>query len=219
MSDRSGPVRVRRDQCFQQLGVLLALALGVALDGEVEDPAHPRFEGLHDLREQRIARGGHQFAVERGVRLGARVGPVAGEHARLELQQVLGRRVRGGEARGDRFEPRAHVEQVRDVLRRRHRDDAALARHGRDQAVGGQPLERLAQRDAGDLELGGEVPLDQARARAQPHGDDALAQRLVDLIGSAHGAPRRWTEARQRYTVQDSGIPLTAGTVRKGPTP
>nr|WP_232014059.1 hypothetical protein [Glycomyces terrestris] len=181
--------------------MLLALAHGVAFDGEVEDPPHAGLQRLHDLREERVPGGGHELAVEGRVRLGARLGVGAGEDALLEPEQVLGSGVRGGEPRGDRFEPGAHVEQVRDVLRGGDGDDAALAGDGGDEAVGGEPLERLAQRDAGDLELGGEVALDEPRAGAQPDGDDALAQRPVDLVGSAHLAPSRWTETRQRYTV------------------
>ncbi|GAA1686557.1 hypothetical protein GCM10009830_37550 [Glycomyces endophyticus] len=218
--DRGGAVRVRPHQRVQELGVLLALADGVALDREVEQPPHPRLEGLHDLREERVPRGGHEFAVERGVRLGARLGVGAGDHALLEPAQVRGPGVGGGEARRDRFEARAHVEQVRDVLRGGDGDDAALAGDRGDEPVGGEPLERLAQRDAGDLELGGEVALDEARARAQPDGDDALAKRPVDLLGSAHVAPSRprWTEARPRYTVDVNGIPLIGGPVGKGST-
>jgi hypothetical protein len=187
--DRRGPVRVGLQECGEEFGVLFALADGVAFDGEVEDPPHARFERLHDLREERVLRGGDEFAVEGGVRLGARFGVGAGEDALLEQEQVRGSGVGGGEARGDRFEAGAHVEEVGDVLRGGDGDDAALAGDGGDEAVGGEALEGLAQGDAGDLELGGEVAFDEPRARAQPDGDDALAKRPVYLVGSAHVAP------------------------------
>ncbi|GAA2293500.1 hypothetical protein GCM10009853_056830 [Glycomyces scopariae] len=187
--DRGGAVGIGGHERVEEFGVLLALAHGIAFDGEVEQPPHACLQRLHDLGEERVAGGGDEFAVERGVGLGAGLGVGAGADALLEPVEVARAGVRGGEAGGDGFEAGAHIEEVGDVLGGRDGDDAALAGDGGDEAVSREALEGFAQGDAGDLELGGEVAFDEAGAGAEPDGDDALAQRPVDLVGSAHVAP------------------------------
>jgi hypothetical protein len=57
------------------------------------------------------------------------------------------------------FEQGHHREQLVGVVFRHLGDAATLARHQLHQAFGGQHLERLAQRRAADLPLGGQRQL------------------------------------------------------------
>ena len=89
----------------------------------------------------------------------------------------------GGDARGGvAFQQREQVVDLRDVVARHLGDEGAAPRLHRHQALGGEHLQRLAQRRAADAVLGRQPLLVDPVARLEPAREDLLAQSLGDLL-------------------------------------
>ena len=127
-----------------------------------------------------------------------RVRPVGGGHdprdvlvrgaqrADLRLRRVLHE-----PARGERLERGTHLVQLGGILGCRDRDDRPALRDGRDEPLGGELAEHLADRGARHADLLDELALDEPLARLEPVLDDRVAQQVQDLL--AKGAATRWT--------------------------
>jgi hypothetical protein len=73
-------------------------------------------------------------------------------------------------------------ENLVEVVQRQLGDEAAAPRLDVHQALGGEDLQRLAQRRAADAEVGGERRLVQALPRNEVVAEDALAQEIDRLL-------------------------------------
>ena len=110
------------------------------------------------LREHPIARYLEETLVELSVRLEEALN-ILGLAARghlvdqsLHLDQVLGRQPRNRQPHGHHLERLAYLVRLDELLVRERADDGAPARSDGDEALGGEPAERLADRAAADAE-------------------------------------------------------------------
>jgi len=155
--------------------------------GAARDPGHP--QRLGEPEQVRVARGRHQLEVEVAVGV---VAVTAVAYARpLDLDQRaqpgdrlgiahLGRQPGG--ARLDRNPGRPGMPQAGLVVSGHGRPPVGVKV---DQALAGEPPQRLAQGGAADTELGGQLLLPQAPAGGQVAGEDPLAHRQVNLVDNA----------------------------------
>ena len=76
----------------------------------------------------------------------------------------------------------AHLVELEELFLRERADDGAAARPDGDEAFGGQPADRLADRPAADAELLGERDLGELGAGLEPSGQDLRPQVVVDPL-------------------------------------
>ena len=168
--DRRGDEPVLGDGCREPVGVV------------AREPPHPDEVGADGPQrggEVVVADGGVERRVEAGDERVVGVEPGLAVEARA--RELVGERGEGrgipslgGEPRGGLFERAAHLEELADVVGVDIGDDGDPRRLLRDEPVGGEPAERLAQRRAAHAE----------------------ARRLLDL--AEHGAGRRGCPAGSR---------------------
>ena len=97
----------------------------------------------------------------------------------VELGDVGGGGVRDGEAGELRLEGGAQVEDALELGDGPGGDAGAAVGHDLDQALGGEPGQRLADRGAADAQPLGELDLTQPGPGRELRAQDQLAQRLA----------------------------------------
>ena len=134
------------------------------------------------LRQHPVACRCVDLAVDQGIEpvVGGQVAPGEGRQhlvvQRLQLGQRGGRDAKRRQFTGLALQRGDQLEGVGNVLRRHHRHHRTSVRQQLDQALGGQHLDRLAQRRARDLQGFTQLALVELVARRQLALDDALAQ-------------------------------------------
>ena len=113
----------------------------------------------------------------------------------MRSSQLSGDALRARDPGAETLVDLAHFEQAQDLGELSPADHDAAVRLALDKAEMHQRLERLARRQAGNPEIGGNVPLAQARAGRDRMDSDALAQAVSHILHA--GAGRCWRLLRQ----------------------
>jgi hypothetical protein len=187
--------------------------LGHAAQVEDQGLAAQRADDLLHLRVAGGARdGGVQILVD-GADLGAirRGGGGACEHgceARANVVEQLRRDATGGDARGLRLEQATDGEVVHEGSQVEMADLQAAAAVPADQAIALQQQQRVAQRRARHVEMLGQTPFMDHRARLQRAGHDQVQELLVGL----RREPAIGRHQRHRHAASSSTpAPCTCG--------
>ena len=86
-------------------------------------------------------------------------------------------------AQRERLELGADREELLDLVAAHARDDGALVRGERDEAIGDEPLDALARGDVGDADVARDAIDRDALAGLDRAAQDLLTQPLIDEIG------------------------------------
>jgi hypothetical protein len=97
----------------------------------------------------------------------------------LHRGQVLGRQLRNRQPHRHHLERLANLVRLDELLARECADDGPPARADGDEALGGEPAERLADRATADTERPCEGDLVKLGAGGQSPGDDLVAEVVV----------------------------------------
>ena len=211
-------VRVGARQALRAVGVargdggedraVLGHARGQSL-GQIErpEPQHEdlRVDVLEKLAQHLVPRGGEDQVVE--VDGGARVrldvaftgGVLEPTHGGFEREPLLGIEPARRLARGERLERPAHGEEIAHLVDPVVQDEDAVARDGRDEALGLEPPHRVPHGRAAHAEIAAELLDVQLRARRVGLAQDVVAQRLVDALAQALVDERGDGRGRHRW--------------------
>ncbi len=130
----------------------------------------------------------------------SRGGVLEAAHGDLEREPLVGVEPAGGLAGGQGLERPAHGEEIAHLVDSVVEDEDAVARDGRDEALGLEPSHRVPDGRAAHAEVAAELLDVQLRAGRVGLAQDvvaqglvhALAQALVDKRGDGRSRHRRW---------------------------
>ncbi len=100
----------------------------------------------------------------------------------VELGELLIGDALRSELRGEALQRLTHLTGVLRVLRGDLDDEVTASRHVREQALTGQPLDRLTHRRLAHAEPPRDLGFDHAVVRREIALDDGLAQQVVHLV-------------------------------------
>ena len=115
---------------------------------------------------------------------------------------VLGRQPRHRQPHGHHLERLTHLVRLDELLVRERADDGAPPRSDRDEALGGEPAERFADRPAADAERPRRAPPRAARCRG-PAGPERISSRRCSWTRCQSV---RWSRRGGPVDVCDSAV-------------